>query len=265
MSPLRPIVVRSFRAFTRRHEAEVDRLYCDHKGLPTFGLGQLVRAPADTLPIPWRRRDGTLATSEEKLADWHRVRDFPGAARLGRHIPEGPTTLRVSPEDLTRLFEARRDGNARELARRFPGLPGWPAPAQFAVMSLAWAAGTGFDFPRCAAALAREDFLEAAVEVLINEVRTQGVKARNDMNRKLLLDAYQLGAGDPDTLDLVERPRAEVNARLAAALGQQAPAAPEPPPAEPTVELDEGRIRELVAQTGEGLARDLLADGYRRR
>jgi len=213
---MRPIVIQRFRAFTKSHEAEVNRLYNDSKSLPTFGLGQLVRTPAETLPIPWRRPDGTLASDAEKLADWHRVKTFPNAAALGRHIPVGPTTLYVSPEDLTRLFEAKRDHNARKLAERFPGLPAWPAPAQFAVMSLAWAAGTGFDFPKCAAALARGDFLTAAVEVLINEVRTLGVKRRNDANRWLLLDAH--AGGDPDQLDLVERPRAEVNARLAALL-----------------------------------------------
>lgn len=215
---MRPIVIQNFRAFTKSHEAEVPRLYNDSKSLPTYGLGQLVREPEDTLPIPWRRPDGTLATDEEKLADWHRVKSYPNAAALGRHIPVGPTTLYVSPDDLTRLFEAKRDHNARKLTERFPGLPGWPAPAQFAVMSLAWAAGTGFDFPKCAAALQRGDFLTAAVEVLINEVRTLGVKRRNDANRWLLLDAHQLGDGDPDHLDLTERPRAEVNARLAAAL-----------------------------------------------
>jgi hypothetical protein len=213
---VRPIVIQRFRAFTKSHEAEVNRLYNDSKSLPTYGLGQLVREPEDTLPIPWRRPDGSLATPEEKLADWHRVKTFPNAAALGRHIPVGPTTLFVSPEDLTRLFEAKRDHNARKLKERFPGLPAWPAPAQFAVMSLAWAAGTGFDFPKCAAALQRGDFLTAAVEVLINEVRTKGVKRRNDANRWLLLDAH--AGGDPDHLDLVERPRAEVNARLAAAL-----------------------------------------------
>jgi hypothetical protein len=238
VSPLRSVVVRSFRAFTRRHEAEVDRLYCDHKGLPTFGLGQLVRTPPETLSIPWRRADGSLATDAEKLADWHRVKNHPDAASLGARIPVGPTTLQVAPEDLTRLFEARRDGNALALARRFPGLPGWPAPAQFAVMSLAWAAGTGFDFPKCAAALARGDFLTAAVEVLINEVRTRGVKARNDMNRKLLLDAHQLEAGDPDALDLVERPRAEINARLEAALAAAAAPPRLPPPPPPGIDLD---------------------------
>ena len=213
---MRPIVIQNFRAFTKKHEAETRILYNDSKSLPTFGPGILLRTPQETLAIPWRRPDGTLATPEEKLADWHRVKNYPNAAALSLHIPAGPTTLYLSPEDLTQIYEGRRDGNARALARRFPGLPGWPAPAQFAVMSLAWAAGTGFDFPKCAAALARGDFLTAAVEVLINEVRTLGVKRRNDANRWLLLDAH--AGGDPDALDLTERPRAEVNARLAAAL-----------------------------------------------
>lgn len=228
MSPLRLAVLQSFRSFTKRHEAETDRLYCDHKGLPTFGLGQLVRTPVDTLSIPWRRTDSSLATDAEKLADWHRVRDYPGAAELSLRIPVGPTTLRVSPEDLTRLFEARRDANARALARRFPAFPGWPAPAQFAVMSLAWAAGTSFDFPKCAAALAQGDFLGAAAECQINEVKTKGVKARNDSNRWLLLDAHtcmRLGR-DPDTLVLGEVQRQAVTDRLQALLARDGKTVP---------------------------------------
>lgn len=267
MSPLRLAVLQSFRSFTRRHEAEVDRLYCDHKGLPTFGLGQLVRTPTDTLPIPWRRPDGSLATDAEKLADWHRVHDYPGASELSLRIPVGPTTLRVSPEDLTRLFEARRDANALALARRFSSFPGWPAPAQFAVMSLAWAAGASFDFPRCAAALARGDFLEAAVECQINEVKTKGVAARNDVTRWLLLDAYDCvrSGGDPDELALVEPPRANVAARLAGALLRDT--IPAPAPTEPQAEVVEGAAEaHASAQLLDRQAlEDWARDGWRER
>jgi hypothetical protein len=87
-------------------------------------------------------------------------------------------------------------------------------------------------WPRLTAALRAQDWATAAAECEIRSEGNPGVVPRNERNRQLYLDA---AAG--------------------------ARTVPAPPPTGPTAE----EVAALQAETFDMLARDLLADGYRRR
>ena len=112
----------------------------------------------------------------------------------------------------------------------FPALPSWPWEAQMATLSLCWAVGTALPrgWPRLTAALRAQDWATAAAECEIRSEGNPGVVPRNERNRQLYLDA----ASERETV----------------------------PPV-----VTDGEVRQLQAETFEALARDLLAEGYRRR
>ena len=130
---------------------------------------------------------------------------------------------------------AKLDVMARALVESFPDLSSWPWQAQMATLSLCWAVGTALPrgWPRLTAALRAQDWAEAAEQCEIRSEDNSGVVPRSRRQRALYLEAAQLGI-----------------------------TIPAPPPTEP---IPEAEIRELVAQTSEGLSADLLAEGYRAR
>ena len=241
-SPLRASVRDAFFTFNVGNEGLILFLYADSKNLITAGVGNLADTIPRALALPLRRPDGTLASPAEIEADWWAVRNHPDAARLGAPLAAKLTRLRMTREDVVALVAKRRDQNAAELARRFPGFPSWPASAQMATMSLAWAAGTGFAFPKCAAALAVGDFATAAVECKIDESKTKGVVHRNASNRALFLAAAWVAdtGADPEPLrwappaDEVPTPEPGPTLRDEAmrAWGMQIPVENEPPPSD---------------------------------
>ena len=178
-NPLRPTVSFAFFSFSARFEGVVPHLYLDVLGLVTIGAGQLYRTPEEARSLPLRWPDGRLATPDEIVADWWRVHDDPTAARLGASRAAQVAQLRLAPADLRALFDQRRDQTAEALARRFPGFASFPASAQLGLMSLAWAAGSGFDYPRLAAAVLRQDWATCAAECAIrdNEPRSEAQRA----------------------------------------------------------------------------------------
>jgi hypothetical protein len=225
MTPLRRAVAEAWFGFNARHEAVIYHLYPDSKGLVTAAVGNL----ADPLPLaqamPLRRADGSLASADEIEADWLRVKHLPDGPRLGAPAAAKVVQLHLTRADVEALVASRRDANAAALEIRFPGFASWPASAQMAVRSLAWAAGSNFDFPLCAAALARGDFETAADEVKIDEQKTKGVTRRNLANRAFLLAAARCVAegGDLEHLDLTPAAEPPADDELQAADAQPTP------------------------------------------
>lgn len=187
---LLPAIRRDWIRYNARHEAIVWHYYLDVKGLVTIGVGNLVDPLAPALAVRMIAPDGNLATPEQITKEWayvkrdERAKDWRFATRL--------TALRLHPDELIRLVDRQLDVNDSHLAKRFPQFRSWPADAQFAIHSLSWAAGPGFNFPKLDAALRAGDFLTASKEVDINEPGTAG---RNADNRALLIAASTAPAG----------------------------------------------------------------------
>jgi GH24 family phage-related lysozyme (muramidase) len=242
-------------AYTRRYEGCERSFYRCVANKVTIGDGCIAEPIALAFKMPLRRLDdGQLASREEIRAEWEKIKNVPDLDKQGARAARKLATLFLPPEAIEALTWERFRATASDLARRFPGFPTWPAAAQLATMGMAWALGTEKLqrlFVRWGRAVAAKDWGGAAAECKILEDGNAGVIGRNLANRGLFLFAAE---GDPE--------------ELPSWVGKSeppGPSAPEPTLPAPTVEIDEGRVRELVVQTSEGMARELLAEGYRRR
>jgi GH24 family phage-related lysozyme (muramidase) len=161
-----------------------------------------------------------------------------GAAEARKHVQ-----IELAPGELERVTLVRFDEFEAALLKTYPAMVTWPVEAQTVCMSIAWAAGTGAAFPKMYAAMRRGDWLTAADECALRVVmpdgfRNTGLVPRNHHNRALLL-ALAERTGQASTVP--------------------------PPEPEPTDRIPVGEVTALVAETGDALARELLAEGYRRR
>lgn len=173
-------------------------MYLDVLGLVTTGIGNLIDTPDDALSLEWLRSDGSVATRREVAAEWTAVKARKDLAQRGGGAFKAITRLRLSDAGLHDLFNRTLDRMARQLATRFPGFDDWPADAQLATISMAWACGPAFRFPKLAAALNAGDFATAAVECKMNEAGNPGLKPRNAANRLLYENAAAVVARDLD-------------------------------------------------------------------
>lgn len=195
---MRPAVRDAFVAFTSPLEGVVPWMYADVKGLVTTAIGNLIDPMSAAMPLPWRRPNGTPASSEEVSAEWLRVKNDPNAARLGHRYTQRITSLRLTDDGVRDLVFRKLDENDAYLRKRFPDFEEWPADAQLATHSMAWACGPAFRFPRLEAALRARNWLAAADECHISTAGNPGIVPRNAENRKLYKNAAY--AADPDVL-----------------------------------------------------------------
>lgn len=200
---MRDVVRRYWMAFNAPWEGVIPYMYADVRGLVTCAIGILIDPVSYALPLPWvRLADGRAASASEIIADWQRVKNDASMARLGHRAAERVTSLRLTPEGVERVVLAKLDQVDAQLSQRWQEYPTWCADAQLAVLSMAWAMGAGFDFPRFDAAIRRALWLVCAQECTISERGNPGVAPRNARNRLLFGAAHRVQQGglDPDQL-----------------------------------------------------------------
>lgn len=214
---MRDIVRRSFVAFSGPLEGVVPWMYADVRGLVTCAIGILIDPMSYALALPWVRRDGSPATPGEIVQDWHRIKGDASMARLGHRAAERVTALRLTTEGVERVVLAKLDEVDAQLAQRWQEYPTWCADAQLAVLSMAWAMGVGFAYPKFDDAVRRQLWAVfnaegelvggAAHECGIrseDDPRTAadesnpGVRPRNLRNRLLLVAAHLVARDDLD-------------------------------------------------------------------
>lgn len=202
---MRPAVPEPFVSLTRSLEGPTNWMYLDVLGIVTTGYGNALFTIASATALPWRRPDGTYATRDEIVADWALVRSHTEIERDGGGAYAKIARLRLDAQgvsDLVRGTLARCDGDMR---RRYPDWETWPACAQMACLSLAWACGDNYDFPKMDRALANRDFFEASREIEMTPKHNPGnnLTARNRANEILMRNAQRVEAFhlDPDTID----------------------------------------------------------------
>ncbi len=198
--------------FTEGFEGGIPYLYNDIEGKTTVAFGDLVDSVGAVLGLSWLRPDGGRASAAEIATAWQACHNDPAAARAGAGYAERLTTIRLTREAMTSLAMARFRSNAAELSRFFPDLEDWPACAQLAIASWAWAVGTHSPFPRLFSALRARDFSVASIEIHADEwtqtrdgkrIRNAGLVPRNAANRILMLNAQRVEDFklDPDLLE----------------------------------------------------------------
>lgn len=191
-------------------------MYPDVKNLVSTGLGNLIDPMPLALGLPFLHLDGTPATRAEIAEEWQRVKTLPPdvrgrtAAQLGHLYAKPHTRLRLTNDDIKHLVERKFAENELTIRTTFPEWASWPADAQLATHSMAWACGAGIfnprarrsHWPKLTAALHALDFRTAAVECFMPEERTiGGLRPRNKANRILYNNAaYALHLLDPEVL-----------------------------------------------------------------
>lgn len=211
---MRSVVRYCFVAFSSRFEGVVPWMYLDIDGAVTVAIGNLIDPLPAVLPPFVRRSDGAPATRAEIVNEWRRVKAHPTAAHDGHKVLESFTALRLTDEGVAQVVGAKVDEMDGQLARRFGctahddcrqhpelgavctehGYASWPADAQLATLSMAWACGPGFRFPALERALRAGDFATAARECRMDDSRNKGLTPRNAANRGLYENAARIVA-----------------------------------------------------------------------
>lgn len=193
---MRTSVLAAFWPFTSALEGVVRWMYLDVKGLVTVAIGNLIDTPDSALALPFVHKDtGARATRDEILREWSMVKAHPTAAHDGHHVLEAVTSLRLTDEGVRDTVMRKLHLNDDVLHGRFPEFALWPADAQLATHSMAWACGAAFDggheggFPRLGALLRAADFAAAEGQCHMNEAHNDGLVPRNKANKALYLAA----------------------------------------------------------------------------
>jgi GH24 family phage-related lysozyme (muramidase) len=208
---MREAVLAAWHRFSEPLEGRVEHMYLDVLGLVTCGVGNLIDSRthesaglALATALPWRRPDGTLASADEIEAQWRALRARRDLSqrhyRFARDYLETRFryALTLTDEAIDELVARKLASNEVELRKRFPSWDSWPADAQLAVASMAWAMGPGFPaaFPTFTRLMNGGDFVTAGTLAKtgrapcdINSTGNPGVVPRNRLNRAHLVAA----------------------------------------------------------------------------
>ncbi len=203
---MRDSVAASFETFSHDLEGRTAYLYLDSaepRGFVTIGVGNLCPLSfALTLPFVWP--DGRAATRAEITAAWIKVDERQDLKKHGGGIFAGlqGNEIRLPKLAIDAMVERKLVQTDQVLASMFPAWPSWPACAQLALISWAWAVGPHSRYPRMHECLHGRDFAMASTECDVNPKRGT-IVTRNMRNRILLLNAARVEAYklDPDMLE----------------------------------------------------------------
>lgn len=184
---LAPQVKAQFLQFTQRFEGLTTWLYLDVKGLVTIGYGNLID-PQIPSCLDFRDKSGLPVPAATVRAEWQAVKAMTEKAPLGGVVFRDYTGLRASLVSINALAYAVLDDMALTLAGYFPEFGAWPADAQLATLSIAWACGSHFpaSWPAFSAAARAQDWATCAAQCHIEDSHNPGVRPRNAANRALL-------------------------------------------------------------------------------
>lgn len=182
---MRDSVIKAFPAFTQRFEGCLRYMYLDVLGLVTTGRGNLIDPLPMALPLPWKHGDGTPANQEEITEEWQQIKARSSLDKAGGGAYFHLATLLLDQVDVDKLTVKKAMQMDSVLKGRFPEWDIWPASAQLGALSLAWACGPRFHYPRFEAAAHNQDWVICAEECTINSTNNPGVMPRNAANKRL--------------------------------------------------------------------------------
>ena len=195
-----------FPAFSAKFEGRIQFMYLDVKGLVTVGVGNLVDPveEAQALPFCFKNRTGIAApgspgTPDQIAEEWQTLKNNPTLMAKGYKACEPITQLELNDAAIDSLILERLTKNESFLKRQqwFVNFNAWPADAQLALLSMAWAMGPGGpgQFSNFRAACQKLDFNAAAAECKMNEASNPGLVPRNRANFTLFSNAAIVVAG----------------------------------------------------------------------
>lgn len=132
-----------------------------------------------------------FATKKEIETEWRYIKSKTEYKNYKPAIWDGLTNLDLSDAAIDNLCYQRLNDNQTVLTRAFPAFESWPADAQLALLSMAWAMGPGFSrsWPQFSAACRELDFYCAADYCQMNDATNPGLVPRNRANKILFTNA----------------------------------------------------------------------------
>lgn len=199
-----PSVQSYFRAFNEPFEGAVPYMYLDVKGLVTVGVGNLIDPVelATALPFQFKNQPQQHAWPAQIEAEWHKLKSDSSLASRGHLACGALTEFELGEEAIDNLINHRLASNEKIVKSQesFQAFDNWPADAQLALLSMAWAMGPdGFrTFPNFRAACQKMDFETAAKESRLDENGNPGLIPRNQANFALFTNAAIVLTADLD-------------------------------------------------------------------
>jgi hypothetical protein len=189
----------AFLPFSEPLEARIHFMYLDVKSLVSTGVGNLLDADdmqhfgTNPTPLPdiftldWFDKDTHQPASREEIEAEYRTVKFSGTSHASTAQKEQITRLRISDDAINTLVTAKLDSFETTLKNRepFAGWDNWPADGQLGLLSMAWAMGPLFKFPKFQDAASRGDWATMARECTMTEAGNAGVIPRNVRNALL--------------------------------------------------------------------------------
>ena len=181
-----------FPSFSKEFEGRISHFYLDVKGLVTIGVGNLVDPVELALTLPLQRKDtGRPATRSEIMEEWSKVKANKALAQRGHLAAAKVTALALSDSAIDELVSRKFEEFARHIRRHYTEIDQYPADAQLALMSMAWAMGPDFprSWPRFSVLVLNRDWASAAAGCKMREAGNPGLVPRNAENKKLFENA----------------------------------------------------------------------------
>jgi GH24 family phage-related lysozyme (muramidase) len=202
---MRPSVLAIFPSFSAKFEGRVHFCYLDIKGLVTIGVGNLIDPVGAALHLPFvHSSDNSPASPSEIAAEWSTIKQHTGLAKEGYQAAGRIAKLMLTDDSIDVLVRRRLLADEAYLKKTFLDWEAWPADAQLAVLSMAWALGAGFTrvFKSFSACCDRLDWSGAAANCSINSTGNPGIVPRNIANHALLIAAQSVAAQglDPEQI-----------------------------------------------------------------
>ena len=117
-------------------------MYADSKGNITTGTGNLIDPVGAALALPWKNSDGSLASQGDISDAWNTVKSaYPDVQSTAS---QSLTSIRLDAAALNDLVLKTVQANHNYFVGKYPKYTTWPADAQMALHSIAWAWGPGF-------------------------------------------------------------------------------------------------------------------------
>lgn len=204
---MRSVVESVFRQFTKDFEGDTTWMYLDREGIVTTGDGNALFTPDAAAALPWQNADGSSASKSDIIDAWHTVHtsgipfeDEGGGSKDFQNL----TTIRLTPAGVRQIVDRKLAENENDLIKQYPAFNSWPAYAQLALLSMAWAMGSNIakGYPKFTAALnaTPPNFDAAANE---SNMKGVGIDKRNAENKIMFQNAQKIlqGDGNFDELD----------------------------------------------------------------
>ena len=217
---MRAAVLAAFPLFTPPLEGRVPWMYLDIDGAVTTAVGNKIDSAAEATALNWYYPSGVLAVDADVIAAWERVKTATWLERDGGGAFENVTTLRLREEDIDKLVDETLASFEGVIKSRFKVWEELPADAQLGTLSMAWAMGPHFIYPRFSDDLIIRDFAAyttaadgtrtldggCAIECYMPDAKNPGLKPRNARNRALFEAAQRVDDEglDPDVLHYLD-------------------------------------------------------------